>query len=153
VPIAQLRTTAVQRFLGQRPRLVVLALVLQQRGEVVDRDERVRVPIAQLRTTAAQRFLEQRPRLVVLALGLQQRGEVADRRQRVRVPIAQLRTTAAQRCLVVPDRRLDILRLVAAQAIAVRVAQVHLRPRKGHRRIAHSGREAHNERQEAFAPH
>ena len=64
-----------------------VALVLQQRAEVVDAGERIRVPVAERRAPPPQRLAEQRLGGVVLALVLQQRAEVVDGAERVRVDI------------------------------------------------------------------
>ena len=89
VAVAQRLPARLQVLLVQRPRLVRLAHVLQQRAHVVDRDQRARVAVAQRLPLRLQRLLVQRPRLVRLAHGLQQHGHVADRGQRARVAVAQ----------------------------------------------------------------
>jgi hypothetical protein len=113
VAVAVLRAAVRERLLVQRRALVELALVLQQRRQVVDAGDRLLVLVAQLLAARRQGLLVQRLRLGQPPLLVQQpcatqrslgaRGtgaahssaggrracEVLERRARGRVPLAQ----------------------------------------------------------------
>eukprot|EP00964_Phaeocystis_antarctica_P115875 scaffold79864_cov67-Phaeocystis_antarctica.AAC.2 len=65
-----------------------VTLVLQQKAEVIDGEERVRVPTAERFALHLQRLAEQRLSGGEVTLGVQQPAEVGDGGQRARMPIA-----------------------------------------------------------------
>eukprot|EP00964_Phaeocystis_antarctica_P031156 scaffold17633_cov65-Phaeocystis_antarctica.AAC.2 len=89
MPIAKGFASHLQRLAAQQLSGGEVALFLQQRAEVADGAERVRMPIAEGLAQHLQRLTVQRLSGGEVALGLQQVPKVVDRDERVWMPIIE----------------------------------------------------------------
>eukprot|EP00964_Phaeocystis_antarctica_P016851 scaffold9288_cov62-Phaeocystis_antarctica.AAC.3 len=108
MPAAEGLALRLQRLVAQRFGLVVLALSLQEHGEVADGGQRARVPIAARLACHLQHLAVQRLSGGEVALGLQQHTEVVDGTERDRMTIAERLTRRLQHLAV---QRLGLVKL------------------------------------------